>query len=212
MYSLPRRLTGQAHPQVGSAPKPGPTRRGTAERAEIVQQSGLRGAAGEPRLPSPAGAAGQGGKVPLYRAGLWRAYKETWGATRLTQVHPSARWNKMSLVVSVLQLVERGNISLEDTSQVSALAPCAPKSCSRRIKPCCRHAGWQLFHDDGRSLRARFRPWTTVCVVKNASLQFEPGTRWSYSTPRCWCSEGERVVPGDRILRVLRERSTTRRG
>jgi CubicO group peptidase (beta-lactamase class C family) len=95
--------------------------------------------------------------------------------------------NKMFTGVSVLQLSEKGKLSLDDTlGKFLPAGAMRPEVLSKvRIKHLLSHTSGlgSYFTDewDGMS-RAKFRSvddW--MALVKPESLSFEPGTKWSYS-------------------------------
>ena len=128
----------------------------------------------------------KGGK-PLYRAAFGEANKDFGVKNTIDTKFNLGSMNKMFTAVSVMQLVEKGKLSLDDTlGKFLPAGAMRPDVLSKvRIKHLLTHTSGlgSYFTEewDGQS-RARYRTvddW--MRLVKNDTLQFEPGTRWSYS-------------------------------
>lgn len=124
---------------------------------------------------------------PLYRAAFGEANKDFGVRNTIDTKFNLGSMNKMFTAVAVMQLVEAGKLSLDDTLGrfLPAGAMHADVLSKVRIKHLLSHtSGLGSYFTpewDGLS-RARFRSvddW--MGLVKNENLQFEPGTRWSYS-------------------------------
>ena len=124
---------------------------------------------------------------PLYRAAFGEANKDFGVANTVDTKFNLGSMNKMFTAVSVLQLVEKGKLSLDDTlGKFLPAGAMRPEVLSKvRIKHLLSHTSGlgSYFTEewDGMS-RARFRSvddW--MALVKPESLAFEPGTKWSYS-------------------------------
>lgn len=124
---------------------------------------------------------------PLYRAAFGEANKDFGVRNTVDTKFNLGSMNKMFTAVSVLQLAEKGKLSLDDTlGKFLPAGAMRPDVLSKvRIKHLLTHTSGlgSYFTDewDGMS-RARFRTvddW--MALVKSESLAFEPGTRWSYS-------------------------------
>ena len=124
---------------------------------------------------------------PLYRAAFGEANKDFGAKNTIDTRFNLGSMNKMFTAVSVLQLVEKGKLSLDDTlGKFLPAGTMRPDVLSKvRIKHLLSHTSGlgSYFTEewDGMS-RARFRSvddW--MALVKPESLAFEPGTRWSYS-------------------------------
>ena len=124
---------------------------------------------------------------PLYRAAFGEANKDFGVKNTVDTKFNLGSMNKMFTAVSVLQLVERGKLLLDDTlGKFLPAGAMRPEVLSKvRIKHLLSHTSGlgSYFTDewDGIS-RARFRSvddW--MALVKRDSLAFEPGTKWSYS-------------------------------
>ncbi len=94
--------------------------------------------------------------------------------------------NKMFTSVAILQLAERGKLSLDDP--LAKFVPDFPSPAAAakiRIKHLLSHtAGLGSYFNEefDKSSRARFRTVDEMMqLAKGDSLAFEPGTRWSYS-------------------------------
>ena len=124
---------------------------------------------------------------PLYRAAFGEANKDFGVKNTVDTKFNLGSMNKMFTAVSVMQLVEKGKLSLDDTlGKFLPAGAMRPEVLSKvRIKHLLSHTSGlgSYFTDewDGMS-RARFRSvddW--MALVKPESLAFEPGTKWSYS-------------------------------
>jgi len=124
---------------------------------------------------------------PLYRAAFGEANKDFGVRNTVETKFNLGSMNKMFTAVSVLQLSDKGKLSLDDTlGKFLPAGAMRPEVLSKvRIKHLLSHTSGlgSYFTDewDGMS-RARFRTvddW--MALVKPESLAFEPGTRWSYS-------------------------------
>jgi CubicO group peptidase (beta-lactamase class C family) len=124
---------------------------------------------------------------PLYRAAFGDANKDFGVPNTVDTKFNLGSMNKMFTAVSVLQLSERGKLSLDDSlGKFLPAGAMRPEVLSKvRIKHLLSHTSGlgSYFTEewDGMS-RARFRSvddW--MALVKPESLAFEPGTRWSYS-------------------------------
>jgi CubicO group peptidase (beta-lactamase class C family) len=174
--------------RVGVAPAPSPdapTRRLTD--AEVVEQLKAyveRMASRD--VFSGAVLLAKAGK-PLYRAAFGEANKDFGVRNTIDTKFNIGSMNKMFTAVAVMQLVEAGKLTLDDTlGKFLRAGAMHPDVLSKvRIKHLLTHtSGLGSFFSpewDGQS-RARYRSvddW--MGLVKDDSLQFEPGTRWSYS-------------------------------
>ena len=128
----------------------------------------------------------KGGK-PLYRAAFGEANKDFGVRNTVDTKFNLGSMNKMFTAVSVLQLSEKGKLSLDDTlGKFLPPGTMRPEVLSKvRIKHLLSHTSGlgSYFTEewDGMS-RARFRTvddW--MALVKPESLAFEPGTKWAYS-------------------------------
>jgi CubicO group peptidase (beta-lactamase class C family) len=128
----------------------------------------------------------KGGKT-LYSAAFGEANKDFGAKNTIDTRFNLGSMNKMFTAVSIMQLVEKGKISLDDTlGKFLPAGTMRPEVLSKvRIKHLLSHTSGlgSYFTDewDGMS-RARFRSvddW--MALVKPESLAFEPGTKWSYS-------------------------------
>jgi CubicO group peptidase (beta-lactamase class C family) len=128
----------------------------------------------------------KGGK-PLYRAAFGEANKDFGARNTIDTKLNLGSMNKMFTAVATLQLVEAGKLSLDDPLG-KYLRPGAMRPdvlAKVQIKHLLTHtSGLGSYFTpewDGQS-RARYRTvddW--MGLVKDETLQFEPGTRWSYS-------------------------------
>ena len=124
---------------------------------------------------------------PLYRAAFGEANKDFGVRNTVDTKFNLGSMNKMFTAVAVLQLSEKGKLSLDDTlGKFLPAGAMRPEVLAKvRVKHLLSHTSGlgSYFTEewDGMS-RARFRTvddWMTL--VKPESLAFEPGTRWSYS-------------------------------
>jgi CubicO group peptidase (beta-lactamase class C family) len=124
---------------------------------------------------------------PLYRAAFGEANKDFGVRNTIDTKFNLGSMNKMFTAVAVMQLVEAGKLSLDDTLgkflRAGALRPDVLSKV--RVKHLLTHtSGLGSYFTpewDGQS-RARYRSvddW--MGLVKDEALQFEPGTRWGYS-------------------------------
>jgi CubicO group peptidase (beta-lactamase class C family) len=128
-----------------------------------------------------------GAGKPLYRAAFGEANKDFGVRNTVDTKFNLGSMNKMFTAVSVLQLSEKGKLSLDDSlGKYLPAGAMRPEVLAKvRIKHLLSHTSGlgSYFTDewDGMS-RARFRSvddW--MALVKPESLAFEPGTKWSYS-------------------------------
>ncbi|HKH94225.1 MAG TPA: serine hydrolase domain-containing protein, partial [Gemmatimonadaceae bacterium] len=125
--------------------------------------------------------------VPLYQAAFGDANKDFGARNTLDTKFNLGSMNKMFTAVSVMQLVEAGKLSLDDTlGKFLPAGAMKPEVLSKvRIKHLLSHTsglGSYFSPEWDRQSRALWRSvddW--MGLVKDESLQFEPGTRWSYS-------------------------------
>ena len=124
---------------------------------------------------------------PIYQAAFGEANKDFGVKNTIDTKFNLGSMNKMFTSVAIMQLVEAGKVSLDDTlgKFLPAGSLNADVLSKVRIKHLLTHTSGlgSYFTDewDGQS-RARYRSvddW--MKLVKGESLQFEPGTRWSYS-------------------------------
>jgi CubicO group peptidase (beta-lactamase class C family) len=125
--------------------------------------------------------------VPLYQAAFGEANKDFSVKNTLDTKFNLGSMNKMFTAVSVMQLVEAGKLSLDDTlGKFLPAGAMKPDVLAKvRVKHLLSHTsglGSYFTEEWDRQSRALWRSvddW--MALVKNDSLQFEPGTRWSYS-------------------------------
>jgi len=125
--------------------------------------------------------------VPLYQAAFGEANKDFGVKNTLDTKFNLGSMNKMFTAVSVMQLVEAGKLSLDDTlGKFLPAGAMRPEVLSKvRVKHLLSHTSGlgSYFTDEwDRQSRALYRSvddW--MPLIKNDSLRFEPGTRWSYS-------------------------------
>jgi CubicO group peptidase (beta-lactamase class C family) len=124
---------------------------------------------------------------PLYQAAFGEANKDFGVRNTIDTKFNLGSMNKMFTSVAVLQLMEAGKLSLDDTLG-KFLKPGAmrPEVLSKvKVKHLLTHTsglGSYFTEEWDRQSRAIYRTvddW--MGLVKPESLQFEPGTRWSYS-------------------------------
>lgn len=124
---------------------------------------------------------------PLYRAAFGEANKDFGVRNAVDTKFNLGSMNKMFTAVSIMQLAEAGKLSLRDTlGKFLPAGTMRPEVLQKvRIEHLLSHtSGLGSYFTpewDGLS-RARFRTvddW--MPLVKDEQLQFEPGTRWSYS-------------------------------
>jgi CubicO group peptidase (beta-lactamase class C family) len=124
---------------------------------------------------------------PLYRAAFGEANKDFGVRNTIDTKFNLGSMNKMFTAVAVMQLVEAGKLSLEDTlGKFLRAGAMRPEVLSKvRIKHLLTHTsglGSYFTPEWDRQSRARYRSvddW--MGLVKDDTLQFEPGTRWAYS-------------------------------
>ena len=124
---------------------------------------------------------------PIYQAAFGEANKDFGVKNTIDTKFNLGSMNKMFTSVAIMQLVDAGKVSLDDTlgKFLPAGSMGADVLSKVRIKHLLTHTSGlgSYFSDewDGQS-RARYRSvddW--MGLVKSEKLQFEPGTRWSYS-------------------------------
>ena len=125
--------------------------------------------------------------VPLYEDAFGEANKDFGVKNTIDTKFNLGSMNKMFTAVSVMQLVEAGKLSLDDTlGKFLPAGAMRPEVLSKvRVKHLLSHTSGlgSYFTDEwDRQSRALYRTvddW--MALIKSDSLQFEPGTRWSYS-------------------------------
>ena len=125
--------------------------------------------------------------VPLYEDAFGEANKDFGVPNTIDTKFNLGSMNKMFTAVSVMQLVEAGKLSLDDTlGKFLPAGAMRPEVLSKvRVKHLLSHTSGlgSYFTDEwDRQSRALYRTvddW--MALIKSDSLQFEPGTRWSYS-------------------------------
>ena len=125
--------------------------------------------------------------VPLYQAAVGEANKDFGVKNTLDTKFNLGSMNKMFTAVSVMQLVEAGKLSLDDTlGKFLPAGAMKPDVLAKvRVKHLLSHTSGlgSYFTDEwDRQSRALWRSvddW--MPLIRNETLQFEPGTRWSYS-------------------------------
>ena len=125
--------------------------------------------------------------VPLYQAAFGEANKDFDVKNTLDTKFNLGSMNKMFTAVSVMQLVEAGKLSLDDTlGKFLPAGAMKPDVLSKvRVKHLLSHTsglGSYFTPEWDRQSRALWRSvddW--MPLIKDETLQFEPGTRWSYS-------------------------------
>jgi CubicO group peptidase (beta-lactamase class C family) len=125
--------------------------------------------------------------VPLYRAAFGEANKDFGVKNTLDTKFNLGSMNKMFTAVAVMQLVEAGKVSLEDTLG-KFMRPGSMRAdvlSKVRVKHLLSHTSGlgSYFSDEwDRQSRALYRSVDSwIPLIKDETLQFEPGTRWSYS-------------------------------
>jgi CubicO group peptidase (beta-lactamase class C family) len=124
---------------------------------------------------------------PVFRAAFGEANKDFGVKNTIDTKFNLGSMNKMFTAVAVLQLVEAGKVSLEDTlgKFVRAGSMRADVLSKVRVKHLLSHTSGlgSYFSDEwdrqSRALYRRVDDWFPL--IKDETLQFEPGTRWSYS-------------------------------
>jgi CubicO group peptidase (beta-lactamase class C family) len=125
--------------------------------------------------------------VPLYQAAFGEANKDFGVKNTLDTKFNLGSMNKMFTAVSVMQLVEAGKLSLDDTlGKFLPAGAMKPDVLAKvRVKHLLSHTsglGSYFTPEWDRQSRALWRSvndW--MALIKDDTLQFEPGTRWSYS-------------------------------
>ena len=125
--------------------------------------------------------------LPLYRAAFGEANKDFGVKNTVDTKFNLGSMNKMFTAVAVMQLVEAGKLSLNDTlGKFMPAGSMRPDVLSKvRVKHLLSHTsglGSYFTRDWDRQSRALYRSvddW--MPLIKNETLQFEPGARWSYS-------------------------------
>lgn len=122
----------------------------------------------------------------LYAKAFGEANKDFGAPNRVDTKFNLGSMNKMFTAVSIAQLVERGKLSYEDP--LSKFLPDFPDPASAgkiRIKHLLSHtSGLGSYFNDKffDSSRAKYRTVDDMMeLAKGETLQFEPGTKWSYS-------------------------------
>jgi CubicO group peptidase (beta-lactamase class C family) len=124
---------------------------------------------------------------PLYSAAFGEANKDFGVRNTLDTKFNLGSMNKMFTAVAVMQLVEAGKLSLDDTlGKFLRAGAMRPDVLSKvRVKHLLTHTsglGSYFTPEWDKQSRARYRSvddW--MGLVKDEALQFEPGTRWAYS-------------------------------
>ncbi|MBC7788706.1 MAG: beta-lactamase family protein [Anaerolineae bacterium] len=125
--------------------------------------------------------------VPLYRGAFGDANKDFGVKNTLDTKFNLGSMNKMFTAVAVMQLVEAGKLSLDDTlGKFMPAGSMRPDVLSKvRVKHLLSHTsglGSYFTPDWDRQSRALYRSvddW--MPLIKDETLQFDPGTRWAYS-------------------------------
>jgi CubicO group peptidase (beta-lactamase class C family) len=124
---------------------------------------------------------------PVYTAAVGEANKDFRAPNRLDTKFNLGSMNKMFTAVSIAQLVEGGKLSFDDTlGKFLPAGSMRPEVLAKvRIKHLLSHtSGLGSYFNDtwDAASRARYRTvddW--MALVKDDTLAFEPGSRWSYS-------------------------------
>jgi CubicO group peptidase (beta-lactamase class C family) len=125
--------------------------------------------------------------TPLYQSAFGEANKDFGARNTLDTKFNLGSMNKMFTAVSAMQLVEAGKLSLDDSlGKFLPAGSMRPEVLAKvRVKHLLSHTSGlgSYFNDEwDRQSRALYRTvddW--MRLVKDDSLQFEPGTRWAYS-------------------------------
>src|SRR5829696_5932038 len=125
--------------------------------------------------------------VPMYQAAFGEANKDFGVRNTFDTKFNLGSMNKMFTAVAVMQLVEAGKLSLDDTlGKFLPTGAMKPDVLAKvRVKHLLSHTsglGSYFTPEWDRQSRALWRSvddW--MGLVKDESLQFEPGTRWAYS-------------------------------
>jgi CubicO group peptidase (beta-lactamase class C family) len=150
---------------------------------------------------------------PLYRAAFGEANKDFGVRNTIDTKFNLGSMNKMFTAVAVMQLVEAGKLSLDDTlGKFLPAGAMRPDVLSKvRIKHLLTHTsglGSYFTPEWDRQSRAIYRSvddW--MGLVKGETLQFEPGTRWSYSnTGMLVLGKVIQVASGQDYFDYVRER------
>jgi CubicO group peptidase (beta-lactamase class C family) len=127
----------------------------------------------------------QNGK-PIFKQAYGEASKEFHVPNRVDTKFNLGSMNKMFTSVAIAQLVEQGKMSFDDA--LSSFLPNFPDESSAkkiRIKHLLTHTsglGNYFTEEFFNASRARFRTVDDMMkLVKDDSIQFQPGTRWAYS-------------------------------
>ena len=200
--------------RVGLAPAPSPdapTRRFTD--AEVVEQlkAYVERMAGRDVFSGTVLLARAG--KPLYRAAFGDANKDFGVKNTIDTKFNLGSMNKMFTAVAVMQLVEAGKLSLDDSlgKFLPAAAMHADVLARVRVKHLLTHTsglGSYFTSEWDKQSRALYRTvddW--MKLVKDDSLQFDPGTRWSYSnTGMLVLGKVIEVASGQSYFDYIRER------
>jgi CubicO group peptidase (beta-lactamase class C family) len=122
----------------------------------------------------------------LYTTAHGMANKDFGAPNRVDTKFNLGSMNKMFTAVAIAQLVERGKLSYDDPlSKFLPEFPTPEDAKKIKIKHLLTHTsglGSYFNEEFERSSRARFRTVNDMMeLTKGEKLQFEPGTRWSYS-------------------------------
>ena len=124
---------------------------------------------------------------PLYRAAFGEANKDFGVQNTVDTKFNLGSMNKMFTAVAIMQLVEAGKVSLEDTlGKFMGAGSMRVEVLSKvRVKHLLSHTSGlgSYFTDEwdrqSRALYRRVNDW--IPLIKDETLRFEPGTRWGYS-------------------------------
>ena len=127
------------------------------------------------------------GGVPIYRAAFGEANKDFAVKNTIDTKFNLGSMNKMFTAVAIMQLVEAGKVSLEDTlGKYVRAGQMRPDVLSKvRVKHLLTHTSGlgSYFSDEwdrqSRALYRRVDDWFPL--IKDETLAFEPGARWAYS-------------------------------
>ncbi|HKP16506.1 MAG TPA: serine hydrolase domain-containing protein, partial [Gemmatimonadaceae bacterium] len=125
--------------------------------------------------------------VPLYQAAAGEANKDFGVKNTLDTKFNLGSMNKMFTAVSVMQLVEAGKLSLDDTlGKFLPAGAMKPEVLAKvRVKHLLSHTSGlgsyftEAWDRQSRALWRSVDDW--MPLLKDDTLQFEPGTRWAYS-------------------------------
>jgi CubicO group peptidase (beta-lactamase class C family) len=152
---------------------------------------------------------------PLYSAAFGEANKDFGVRNTIDTKFNLGSMNKMFTAVAIMQLVEAGKLTLDDTlGKFLEAGAMRPDVLSKvRVKHLLTHTsglGSYFSPEWDRQSRARYRSvddW--MGLVKEESLQFEPGSRWSYSnTGMLVLGKVIEVASGKDYFDYVRERIT----